>query len=57
MVYLCLDNNIENFTVIFVDIYSEILEVVEGMIPQDIQSYIDTSKLPKSKKAKSKGTK
>jgi hypothetical protein len=33
-------------------IYTEILEVVEGMSPEDIQSYIDTSKLPKKTKTK-----
>lgn len=38
-------------------IYREILEVVEGLNPQDIQSYIDTSKLPKNKTSKSKKSK
>jgi hypothetical protein len=33
-------------------IYREIIEVVQGISPQDIQTYIDTTKLPKKARAK-----
>jgi len=35
-------------------IYTEIIEVVQGLSPEDIQMYVDTTKLPKNKTSKSK---
>ncbi len=33
-------------------IYREIIEVVQGISPEDIQHYIDTTKLPKNPRVK-----
>ena len=44
---------LERFYKVFTgQIYREIIEVVQGVSPEDIQHYIDTTKLPKKPRAK-----